>query len=62
MKTRKILALLLSVVMILGLVAGCGSNQPETPTTPAEPTTTPTEPVVEEEPMTLVVGYSPFNS
>ena len=61
MKTRKILALLLSVAMILGLVAGCGSKQEEP--APADPTPAAnTEPAPVEEPKTLVVGYSPFNS
>ena len=61
MKTKKILALLLSVVMILGLVAGCGSKPAEP--APTEPTPAGTsEPAPVEEPKTLVVGYSPFNS
>ena len=65
MKTKKIVALLLALVMIFSLAA-CGGKT-ETPTetpqnnsnTPA-PATPATQP--EAEPMTLVVGYSPFNS
>ncbi len=63
MKTKKIIALLLAMTMILGLVAGCGSKQeePAPATTPTPAATTP-EPAPVEEPKTLVVGYSPFNS
>lgn len=56
MKTKQIISLLLSVVMILGMLSGCGNNQPETTdptqdTTPSQtqPTETqPTEPSAED--------------
>ena len=63
MKTKKIIALLLAMTMILGLVAGCGSKQEEpAPATDPTPAATTPEPAPAEEPKTLVVGYSPFNS
>ena len=77
MNSKKLIALLLCLVMIVGMLAACGTKpaddtkpadtEPEQQeeTTPAEPEqpeeTTPEEP--EKEPAdTLVVGYSPFNA
>lgn len=55
MKTRKILALLLALVLCLGVLAGCNTDPAETTagttegtTAPTEGTTAPTDPVVEE--------------
>ena len=65
MKTKKIVALLLVLVMVFSLAA-CGKKEeapaPTTTPTPQTSTPTPAAPAPEAEPMTLVVGYSPFNS
>ena len=67
MKMKQIISLLLSFVMVLGMLSGCGNNQPETTdpsqnTAPSQTeessvqnTTEPdtTEPVVEEQPETI---------
>ena len=59
---KRKLSLLLSVVMVLGMLSGCGSNQPEqtTPVQDTEPSQTQeptvqnaTEPVFEEQPETI---------
>lgn len=71
-KFTKLLALLLALVMVLSVMAGC-AKQEETPTeepkteepatdTPAtEEPETPEEPVEEPKADTLVVGYQPFS-
>ena len=64
MKTKKIVALLLVLVMVFSLAACGKKEEAPAPTTPTPQTSTPTPaaPAPEAEPMTLVVGYSPFNS
>jgi len=68
MNSKKLLSLLLALAMVFALAAcnnggGTTPAEPSTPATPATPATpsTPEQPTTDE-PKTLSVGYSPFNS
>ena len=55
---KKTIALLLSLVMVMGMFAGCGaSSEAKTAVNPAADPA----PAAEEDTTPLVVGYSPFN-
>ncbi|MBR0442691.1 MAG: hypothetical protein IJK25_12265, partial [Firmicutes bacterium] len=61
---KKYVSIVLALVLVLGMLAGCGQKQeeapaaPSTPSTPATPSTpsTPSEPVKPAEPEGIVVN------
>ena len=56
MKHKRLLSLLLAVVMVLGMLSGCGNNQPAT-TDPVQGTTETNSSVTEENIETICFDY-----